>query len=47
MITHVRETTHPTTAAKLMDSMGVSYDGTDEARVEMMRQIPMVSFVRA
>jgi hypothetical protein len=24
--------------------MGVSYDGTDEGRAEMMSQIPMVAF---
>lgn len=41
------ESAHPKAAAKLMDSMGVSYDGTDEGRVEMMRRIPMVSFVLA
>ena len=32
------------TAAKLYDAMGVSYDGTDAGRVEMMAKIPMVAF---
>lgn len=44
---HEYETAHPKAAAKLMDSMGVAYDGTVEGRVEMMRGIPMVSFVLA
>lgn len=39
------ETDHPRTAARLLSSMGVSYDGTSEGRVEMMRHIPMVGFV--
>ena len=34
----------PKTAAKLCSMMGVSYDGTDEGRVEMMAKIPMVAF---
>ena len=38
------ESAHPKTAARLMQSMGVSYDGTDEGRVEVMHTIPMVSF---
>jgi deazaflavin-dependent oxidoreductase (nitroreductase family) len=38
------EQQHPNTAAKLMASTGVFYDGTDEGRVEMMKQIPMVAF---
>lgn len=38
------ERAHPKTAAKLYSMMGVSYDGTDEGRVEMMAEIPMVSF---
>jgi deazaflavin-dependent oxidoreductase (nitroreductase family) len=38
------ELAHPKTAIKLMKTMGVSYDGTDEGRVEMMRKIPMVEF---
>jgi deazaflavin-dependent oxidoreductase (nitroreductase family) len=38
------ESAHPKTAAKLMKSMGVSYDGTADGRTEMMRSIPMVSF---
>lgn len=38
------EREHPKTAAKLYDVMGVSYDGTDEDRVRMMGEIPMVAF---
>ena len=38
------ERAHPKTAVKLFSMMGVSYDGTDEGRVEMMAQIPMVAF---
>lgn len=38
------ESAHPKTAAKLMKTMGVSYDTTDAGRVEMMRKIPMVEF---
>ena len=38
------EADHPKAAVKLMDSMGVSYDGTDAGRIEMMRGIPMVAF---
>ena len=38
------ETEHPGTAAKLLEQMAMSYDGTDEGRIEMMRSIPMVSF---
>ena len=38
------ERAHPKTAAKLYSMMGVSYDGTDEGRVEMMAKIPMVAF---
>ena len=38
------EIQHPGTAAKLLDQMAISYDGTDEGRIEMMRSIPMVSF---
>ena len=37
------ETENPRTAAWLRNTMGVSFDGTDEGRVEMMKQIPMVS----
>lgn len=44
---HDYESAHAKTAHKLLDSMGVSYDGSDEGRVEMMRKIPMVSFVLA
>lgn len=38
------ERAHPKTAARLLDSMGQSYDGTDEDRVRMMAGIPMISF---
>lgn len=38
------ETQHPRTAAELLEQMAVSYDGTDEGRIRMMRSIPMVSF---
>jgi deazaflavin-dependent oxidoreductase (nitroreductase family) len=38
------EQTHPRTAQALLKGMGVSYDGTDEGRIEMMSQIPMVAF---
>lgn len=38
------ERAHPKTAAKLYKMMGVSYDGTDAGRIEMMKQIPMVGF---
>ena len=41
---HEYETAHPTTAARLLDSMGQSHDGTDDDRVRMMEKIPMVSF---
>lgn len=44
IVFHEYETAHPKTATKLMASMGVSYDGTDESRIKMMRSIPMVSF---
>ncbi|MEA1903285.1 MAG: nitroreductase family deazaflavin-dependent oxidoreductase [Actinomycetota bacterium] len=37
------ETAHPKTAQALYKAMGVSYDGTDDGRVEMMNQIPMVA----
>jgi hypothetical protein len=47
IVFHDYETTRPKTATTLMQSMGVSYDGTDEGRVEMMRSIPMVSCVLA
>ena len=40
----VYEGKYPRTAAKLLSVMGVSYDGTDEGRIEMMRLIPMVAF---
>jgi len=35
---------HPRTARRLLASMGNSYDGTDEGRVAMMAQMPMVAF---
>lgn len=38
------ERAHPRTAARLYEVMGVSYDGTDEDRVRMMTEIPMVAF---
>ena len=38
------EQEHPKTASILMERMGVSYDGTERGRVEMMRKIPMVEF---
>jgi deazaflavin-dependent oxidoreductase (nitroreductase family) len=38
------ERDHPTTAKALVKAMGVSHDGTDEGRAEMMKQIPMVAF---
>lgn len=38
------ERAHPKTARKLYSMMGVSYDGTDVGRVEMMANIPMVAF---
>ena len=37
------ERAHRRTAKALLKAMGVSYDGTDEGRVEMMKQIPMVA----
>lgn len=40
----VYEQAHPKTADRLMETMGVSYDGTDEGRIEMMKKIPMVAF---
>jgi len=41
------EREHPKTAARLLDSMGQSYDGSDADRVRMMANIPMVSFSSA
>ena len=38
------ESKYPRTAAKLMQVMEVSYDGTDEDRLRMMDRIPMVAF---
>ena len=38
------ERLHPRTAARLLDSMGRSYDGTDEDRLRMIRDMPMVAF---
>jgi len=38
------ETAHSRTAARLLESMGVSYDGSNEGRVEMMALISMVAF---
>lgn len=39
------EQDHGKAAVKLMDMMGVSYDGTDAGRIEMMHTIPMVAFI--
>jgi len=39
---HRYENAHPKTAKRLQDTMGVSYDGTDQGRIDMMRKIPMV-----
>ena len=41
---HEYETAHPKTAARLLDSMGQNHDGTDDDRVRMMDEIPMLSF---
>jgi deazaflavin-dependent oxidoreductase (nitroreductase family) len=38
------EVEHAKAAVVLMDKMGVSHDGTDAGRVQMMDQIPMVEF---
>jgi deazaflavin-dependent oxidoreductase (nitroreductase family) len=38
------EQEHPKTASRLLQSMGNSYDGTDEGRREMMAGMPMVAF---
>ncbi len=38
------EADHPRTAQALMAEMGVSYDGSEAGRAEMMRSIPMVAF---
>jgi deazaflavin-dependent oxidoreductase (nitroreductase family) len=38
------EQEHPKTAFRLLQSMGNSYDGTDEGRREMMADMPMVAF---
>ena len=38
------ERAHPRTAKALLKGAGVSYDGTDEGRDEMMELIPMVAF---
>lgn len=35
---------HPRTMRVLMERMGVSYDGTDEGRLNMMKKLPMVEF---
>jgi deazaflavin-dependent oxidoreductase (nitroreductase family) len=37
------ERRHPRTAARLLELMGNSYDGTDRGRVEMMADMPMVA----
>lgn len=41
---HAYEQTHPRTARRLLASMGNTYDGTDEDRVQMMAAMPMVAF---
>ena len=41
------ERDHPKTAAKLLRSMGNSYDGTDAGRRAMMAEMPMVAFSEA
>lgn len=38
------EAAHPTTARRLLESMGNSYDGTDDGRLAMMAAMPMVAF---
>lgn len=38
------EEAHPKTAEILMGQLGVGHDGTDEGRVAMMAEIPMVAF---
>jgi deazaflavin-dependent oxidoreductase (nitroreductase family) len=38
------EAAHPKTAQRLLRSMGQSYDGSDDDRVRMMGNIPMVAF---
>ena len=38
------EEAHPKAAAKLMQLMGVSHDGTHDSRVAMVAEIPMVEF---
>ena len=41
---HEYELAHAKTAARLLQSMGQHYDGTDDDRVRMMANIPMASF---
>jgi deazaflavin-dependent oxidoreductase (nitroreductase family) len=43
----IYEADHPKAAVKLFESMGVSYDGTDEGRADLMAKIPMVGFTVA
>ena len=38
------ERAHPSTARRLLDAMGNSYDGTDAGRLAMMEAMPMVAF---
>jgi deazaflavin-dependent oxidoreductase (nitroreductase family) len=38
------EKARPRTASRLFSIMGVTYDGTDAGRVEMMTRVPMVAF---
>lgn len=38
------ERAHPGTARRLLDHLGLSYDGTDSGRIAMMAELPMVAF---
>lgn len=38
------ERAHPGTARRLLDQLGLSYDGTDSGRIAMMSELPMVAF---
>jgi len=41
---HDYERAHPATARRLLDTMGNTYDGTDDGRVAMMAAMPMIAF---
>lgn len=41
---HRYETLHPSTARRLLSSMGRGYDGTDAGRRAMVADMPMVAF---